>query len=88
MGIAIEEEEEEEGNDCFDECFDNEVLDLRQTIKREVSLEHTNKRKLMVRYHHGKVNVLPSNDQLPPMTCSQLIVNWLLGSVSENVTPL
>ena len=36
-------------------------------------------------YHHGKLNVLPSNYQFPQMTCSQLVVNWLLVSVSENV---
>ena len=40
MGIAIEEEEEEEGN----ECFDDEVLDLRRKRKREVSLEKTKKK--------------------------------------------
>ena len=39
-------------------------------------------------YHHGKLNVLPSTYQFPPMTFSKLIVNWLLGSVYENVTPL
>ena len=32
MDIVIEEKEEEEGNECFDECFDDEVLDLRQKI--------------------------------------------------------
>ena len=30
MDISIEEEEEEEGNVCFDECFDEEVLYLRR----------------------------------------------------------
>ena len=30
--IAIEEEEEEEGNECFGECFDDEVLYLRQKV--------------------------------------------------------
>ena len=39
MDIVIEEEEEEKGNGCFDGCFDDEVLDLRRKIKREVSLE-------------------------------------------------
>ena len=39
-------------------------------------------------YHHGKLNVLPSNYQFPMMTCYQLIVNLLLGSVSDNVTRL
>ena len=34
------------------------------------------------------LNVLPSNYQFHLMTCSQLTVNWLLGSVSENVPPL
>ena len=46
MDIAIEKEEEEEGN----EFFDDEVLDLRQIIKREVCLEQTKKRKFMVGY--------------------------------------
>ena len=41
----------------------------------------------MLRYHIGKLDNLSSNYQLPPMTCSQLIVNWLLGSVSKNVPP-
>ena len=43
MDIAIEEEEEEEGN----ECFDDEVLDLRLKRKREVILEQTKKRNLL-----------------------------------------
>ena len=42
----------------------------------------------MVGYHHGNLNVLLSNYQFPPMTCYQMIVNWLLGSVSENVPTL
>ena len=33
MDIAIEGEEEEEGNEFFGECFDEKVLDLRQKIK-------------------------------------------------------
>ena len=55
--------------------------------KQEVSLEKTNKKKFTVSYHHGRLNVLPSNYQFPRMPCSRLIVNWLLGSVSENVPP-
>ena len=41
----------------------------------------------MVGYHHGKLNVSPSNYQFPLITCYQLIVNWLIDSVSEHVTP-
>ena len=68
MDIAIEEEEEEECDECFDECFDDEVLDLRQKRKRGVSLEQIKKRKIMVGYHHGKLNILTSSYQFPPMT--------------------
>ena len=39
----------------------------------------------MMGYHHGKLKLLPYNYQSPTMTCYHLIVNWLLGSVSENV---
>ena len=39
-------------------------------------------------YNHGKLNILPSNYQFPPMTRSKTIVNWLLGSVSENARPV
>ena len=39
-------------------------------------------------YHHGKLNILSCNYQFPPITFSRLIVNWLLGSVSENILPL
>ena len=85
MEISIEEEEEEGGNKCFDKCFDDEVPYLRQKRKREVSLEKTKKIKLTVGYHDVKLNVLPSNHQFPPMTCYQLIVNWLIGSVSDTV---
>ena len=84
MFIAIEDEEEEEGN----ECFDDKLLYLRRKRKREVSLEQMKKRKFMVGYHLVNLNVLPSNYQFPLMTCSQLIVDWLLGSVSENVFPI
>ena len=42
----------------------------------------------MVGYYHGELNILSFNYKFPLMTCSQLIVNWLLGSVSENVPPL
>ena len=81
MDIAIEEEY----NECFNKCFDDEILYLRQKIKREASLEQTEKRKFAVGYYHGKLNVLTSSYQLPPMTCSQLIVNWFLGSVYDNL---
>ena len=60
MDIVIEEEEEEECN----ECFDDKVLDLRQKRKQGVSLEQTKKRKFVVGYHHGNLNVLSSNYQL------------------------
>ena len=88
MEIEIEEEEEEEDNECSGECFDYEVLDLRRKIKREVSLEQTKKRKFTVRSHHGKLNVLPFTYQFHPITLSQIIVNWLLGSVSYNISPI
>ena len=50
-------------------------------------MDQMKKRKFTVGYYLGNLNVLPSNYQFPPMTCSWLIVNWLLGSVSENVPP-
>ena len=84
MDISIEEEYE---GGC-DECFDDEVLYLRRKRKWEVILEQKKKSKFMVGYNHGKLNILPSNYHFPPMNFSQLIVNWLLGSVSENVPPL
>ena len=84
MDIAIEEEEDDKCNECFDELFDDEVLDLRRK-KQEVSMEQTKKRKFMVVYHHGKLNVLPYNYYFPPMTCSPLIVNCLPGSLYNNV---
>ena len=52
MYIAIEQKEEEEGN----ECFDDKVLDLRRKIKREASLEKMKKRKFMVVYHLGNLD--------------------------------
>ena len=61
MFILIEDEEEKEVNECFDECFDYKVLDLRRKVKREVSLEQMKKRKFMVGYHLVNLNVLPSN---------------------------
>ena len=48
-------------------------------------MEQTKKRKFMMGYHHGKLNVLPYNHLFPPMNCYHVIVNWLLSSVSENV---
>ena len=65
---AIQEEGEEECNECFNECSYGEVLDLRRKIKQGLSLEQTKKRKFTVRYHHGKLNVLPYNYQFPLMT--------------------
>ena len=59
MDIVIEEKEEEEGNECFDECFDDEVLGLRRKRKQEVSLEQTKKRKFTVVYHHGNLTFYP-----------------------------
>ena len=37
----------------------------------------------MVGYHQGKISVLLSKYQLLMINYSQLILNWLLGSVSE-----
>ena len=51
-------------------------------------MEKNETRKFAVGSHHGKLNILPSNYQFPPMTCFQLIANWLLESVSENLPPL
>ena len=39
MNITIQKEEEEEYNKCFDQCFDNELLDLSKKRQHEVSLE-------------------------------------------------
>ena len=88
MDIEIGEEEWEEGSECFDKCFDDEVLYLRQKIKRELSLDQTKKRKFTVVYHHGKLNFLSYNYQFPLMNCYHLIVTWLIGSVSQNLLPL
>ena len=68
------------------ECFDDEVICWR--LKREVSVEKTKKRKFTVGYHHGKLNYLPSNYQFPLTACFQLIENWLLGILFNNVIPL
>ena len=46
MDILIEEEEKEKGNDCFGECFDDDILDSRQKIKREVSLDQNEEEKI------------------------------------------
>ena len=59
MDIAVEDEEEEEGNKCFDECFDDEVLYSRRKRKRGVSLEQTKKGKITVGYHYGKLDIYP-----------------------------
>ena len=45
------------------------------------------KRKFTMKYHNGKLNVLPSNYKFLPMTFSQVTVNWWLGSVYNNVPP-
>ena len=55
MDISIEEEREKKGNECFDGCFDDEVLYLRRKIKREVNLEQTKNEKFTVGYNHGKL---------------------------------
>ena len=65
MEILIEEEKQKEGNQCFDGFLNDEVLDLRRKIKREVSLEETKKRKFIVGYNNEKLNVYP------------LIINYL-----------
>ena len=46
------------------------------------------KRNFTVGYHHGKLYVLLYNYRFPPINCSRMIVNWLLGSVSDNVPHL
>ena len=51
-------------------------------------MEQTNKGKFTVGYHRRKLNVLPSTYKLPLIACYQLIVNWLLGIVFDNVPPL
>ena len=87
MDIAIKEGKQEADNECFDKCFDDEVLDLRR--KKRGSKFGANKEENI----YGGISLwetkfLPSNYQFPLMTFSQLILNWLLGSVSENVPPI
>ena len=84
MDIVIEEEEQEEGN----ELFDDKVLGLKRKRKRQLSLEKTKKRKFTVGYHNRKLIFLHSNYKFPLMNFYQMIVNWLLDSVSENVPPI
>ena len=57
MDIASEDEEQEEGNDCFGECFDDKVLALMRKRKREKSLEQKKEQKFTLLYHHGRINV-------------------------------
>ena len=86
MQIFIEQKEEEEGNKCFDDCFDDELLDLGKN-KTETKFGANKEEQIYDGISSWKTKFLSSNYQVPPMTCSQLIVNWLLGSVSENVPP-
>ena len=92
------EEEQEQHKYCFDEeivttLFDD-VVDLtndEQALKtvqqNKQKTEIMKKRKFTVGLQRGKLTPLPPNFSFPFMTLEQLIFNWCLGNVEENVPP-
>lgn len=79
---------EEEG-----ELFTTSNISLshsKQTSRKRKHGEVMNamkKRKFTIGFHHGKLNPLPANFQFPKMTAHQLIINWLLGDLTQNIPP-
>ena len=65
--------------------------DLVATLKRkqnaELDASNIKKRKYVVGYHHGPLQVLPAHFKFPKMTLPQLITNWLVGNKDENIPP-
>ena len=55
--------------------------------------EHANsvacvkRRKLKVGFHHGKLKILPVDFAFPRMTTNQLVLNWLVGNITNNLPP-
>jgi hypothetical protein len=90
--VTIEDEDDEiaDSDICVrgrqgDGTMARELAELKRKHNTELDAANVKKRKYMVGYHHGRLQVLPAHFQFPKMTTPQLIANWLVGSKDSNV---
>ena len=77
------------GAENEDEPRESEERRLQRKRKEHAtSVDLVKKRRYRVGQHHGRLNILPRDYTFTPMTPSQLVQNWLLGSERHNVPPL
>ena len=51
-------------------------------------ITNTKKQKFTISLHHGRLITLPVNFEFPQgMTLFQLVRNWLIGDIDENIPP-
>ncbi len=89
---------DEEGNPVFKTCYIEEEIVITFDERTPAAVANHSRvaetrrqlkcRKLIVGFHHGKLNVLPANWTYPKMNLVQLIHLYLMGSPSEGVTAL
>ena len=63
------------------------IAHARRTKSNALSLALVKKRGFLIRFHHNRLNVLPSHFVFSNMTPLQLITNWLLGDSNSNIPP-
>ena len=68
------------------ESFQEKSLRLKQ--RREKEKVVVKARRLKVGYFKNKLQILPPEWKIPKMTCFQLVVNWLLTDIDNNVPAL
>jgi hypothetical protein len=86
----------EDDEDDFDESdiyvkgnkkMAHNLATLKRKQNAELDASNIKKRKYVVGYHHGRLQVLPAHFKFPKMTSPQLITNWLVGNKDENIPP-
>ena len=55
---------------------------------RAAAKSSVKKRQLKVGYHHGMLNPLPVDWKFASMTSLQLVHNWFIGNLRQNIPPL
>ena len=66
----------------------SQAKDIERKRKHKQVMEAIKKRTLFIRSHQGILTPLPVDWEFPFMTWSQLIQNWFLGKVHNNLPPI
>ena len=89
--MIITNEEEEIASEHIENCDaenNSEIEAILNQRRRTKTKRIMAKRQLTMGYHHGKLQVLPPCWEFPKMNIKQLIDNWYVGNLREQIPAL